>query len=90
MIRLTFYIILAILLALVAAWVVAHPGDVRLVWQSWEIQMSFATFAALALLYSLALWGAGRVWRKCRSGSKSGSRSRSRRQHRSRPTDRSC
>tara|TARA_B100001939_G_scaffold337455_1_gene341816 strand:- start:44 stop:1312 length:1269 start_codon:yes stop_codon:yes gene_type:complete len=63
MIRLTFYIILAILLALVAAWVVAHPGDVRLVWQSWEIQMSFATFAALALLYSLALWGAGRVWR---------------------------
>ncbi|MFC7048071.1 heme biosynthesis HemY N-terminal domain-containing protein [Emcibacter nanhaiensis] len=67
MTRLTFYIILGVLIALGAAWVVAQPGDMVLTWRSWELRMSFATLAIIGLLYSAALWLLCRFWRALRN-----------------------
>lgn len=67
MIRLTFYIILGVLIALGAAWVVAQPGDMVLTWRSWELRMSFATLAILGLIYTAAVWLLCRFWRALRN-----------------------
>ncbi|WP_417316584.1 heme biosynthesis protein HemY [Emcibacter sp.] len=66
MTRLTFYIILGVLIALGAAWMVAQPGEMVLTWRSWELRMSFATLTILVLLYSVTLWLLFRLWRALR------------------------
>lgn len=63
MIRLGFYILLAVLLALGAVWLADHPGELLINWRGWEIRMPMAIFSLLALLYSLALWGLFRLYR---------------------------
>ncbi len=52
MIRLTFYIILAIMIALGAAWISSNPGEVFISWQGWEIRFTLAVFVLLAILYT--------------------------------------
>jgi HemY protein len=56
MIRLTFYILLAVLIAVAASWIAAHPGEVILNWQGWELRMPFAMVITLTLLYTGLLW----------------------------------
>jgi len=53
MIRLGLYITLAILIALGAVWFANHPGQVLLIWQGWEIQLSVAVLWLLIFLYTL-------------------------------------
>ncbi|WP_321395547.1 heme biosynthesis protein HemY [Emcibacter sp.] len=67
MTRLTFYIILGVLVALGTAWMVAQPGDMVLTWRNWELRMSFATLTALGLLYTVFVWLLCRFWRALRN-----------------------
>lgn len=53
MIRLGLYITLAILIALGAVWFANHPGQVMLIWQGWEIQLSVAVLWLLVFLYTV-------------------------------------
>lgn len=57
MIRLTFYIVLAIIIALGAAWVSSHPGEVFINWQGWEVRFSVAVAVLLFTLYTGILLG---------------------------------
>ena len=52
MIRLTFYILLAIMIAVGAAWISSNPGDVLISWQGWEIRFSVAVLVFLSFLYT--------------------------------------
>jgi len=56
MIRLTFYIILSLVIALAAAWIASNPGQLQITWQGWEVRLSTTTFIALVILYSVAIW----------------------------------
>jgi len=53
MIKLGFYITLAIILALGAVWFANHLGLVVLSWQGWQVSMSVAVLLLLFLLYTL-------------------------------------
>jgi len=57
MIRLTGYIVLAVTVALCAAWVSSNPGQVLITWQGWEVRFSVIVFVFMALLYSFVIWG---------------------------------
>jgi len=63
MIRLTVYIILALLIALGAVWIANSPGEMILTWQVWEIRLSFAFFCLLVLFYTLICWYAYKLYR---------------------------
>ncbi|MEZ5757739.1 MAG: heme biosynthesis HemY N-terminal domain-containing protein [Emcibacteraceae bacterium] len=56
MIRLTFYSILAVIIALAAAWISASPGQVLITWQGWEIRFSVAVMVFLLVLYTIFFW----------------------------------
>lgn len=56
MIRLTGYIILAVIIALCAAWVSSNPGGVLISWQGWEVRFSVAVFVFIAILYTFLIW----------------------------------
>ncbi|HPF46052.1 MAG: hypothetical protein KDF58_03080 [Alphaproteobacteria bacterium] len=56
MIRLTFYSILAVIIALAAAWISASPGHVLITWQGWEIRFSVAVMLLLLVLYTVLFW----------------------------------
>ena len=56
MIRLTIYIILAIMLALGAAWMTTNPGQILITWQGWEVRFSMAVMVLLVLFYTVMLW----------------------------------
>ena len=56
MIRLTFYMITALLISLAAAWVASNPGQIVITWQGWEIRSTIAVFIFLAFLYTAAIW----------------------------------
>lgn len=68
MIRLGFYIILAVFFALGAVWLADNPGEMLIHWRGWEIRMSMAIFFLIFLIYSLALWGLLRLFRWFRTG----------------------
>ncbi|MCF8473421.1 MAG: tetratricopeptide repeat protein [Emcibacter sp.] len=63
MIRLCFYITLAILLALGAAWFTDNPGKLILIWQDFEIQLSVAVLFLLILAYTVCLWHLFKLYR---------------------------
>lgn len=63
MIRLGFYITLAILLALGAVWFADHPGLLQLNWQGWEVRMSVAMFILLGFLYTVLCWYLFKLYR---------------------------
>lgn len=56
MIRLTAYIILALLIALSAAWLSSNPGQVLMTWQGWEVRFSLAMMVLLAVTYTLIIF----------------------------------
>lgn len=56
MIRLTFYIILSLIIALGAAWLASNPGQFLITWQGWEVRFSTTTFISLVIIYSFAIW----------------------------------
>jgi len=61
MIRLSLYICIGLIIALGAAWIAAHPGQILLQWQAWEIRLSLATFIALFILYTLGFFAVLRL-----------------------------
>lgn len=63
MIRLAFYISLAIFLALGAVWFADNPGTLLLNWRGWEVRMSVAVFGLLILLYTVSCWYLFRLYR---------------------------
>lgn len=56
MIRLTGYIVLAVFIALCAAWVSSNPGEVLIDWQGWEVRFSVTVFVFMALFYAFLIW----------------------------------
>ncbi|MBT5072281.1 MAG: tetratricopeptide repeat protein [Kordiimonadaceae bacterium] len=56
MIRLTGYIVLAVFIALCAAWISSNPGQVLITWQGWEVRFSVTVFVFIALLYAFVIW----------------------------------
>ena len=56
MIRLTYYITLALIIALGAAWVSSNPGNILITWQGWEIRFSIAFLILIIILYTVLLW----------------------------------
>ncbi len=56
MIRLTFYIITALFISLVIAWVASNPGQIIITWQGWEVRSTIAVFIFLIILYTAAIW----------------------------------
>lgn len=63
MIRLSFYIGLAIIIALCAAWVSSNPGDVLISWQGWEVRFSVSILILLTLFYTASLYIIVRILR---------------------------
>lgn len=68
MIRLSFYIFLALSLALGAAWIADHPGQLVMRWQDWEMHLTLSVFCALIILYTVCLWLLVRLLRYLRGG----------------------
>lgn len=60
MIRLTAYIILALIIALSAAWISSNPGQVLVTWQNWEIRFSLAVMVLLAIIYTAIIFAV--IW----------------------------
>jgi len=56
MIRLTAYIILALIIALSAYWISSNPGQMLITWQGWEIRFSTAVMIFLAVIYTGLIW----------------------------------
>lgn len=56
MIRLTYYIIFALVIALGAAWVSSNPGNVLITWQGWEVRFSIALSILLIVIYTTLMW----------------------------------
>ncbi|MCF6215154.1 MAG: hypothetical protein L3J58_03165 [Emcibacter sp.] len=63
MIRLAFYITLAISLALGAVWLADNPGSLLINWQGREIRMTVAIFGLLILLYTVFCWHIFKLYR---------------------------
>lgn len=61
MIRLTFYIILAVALAYCAALISSYAGQVLITGQGWEIRFSTAILVVLVILYTLLIWFVSRL-----------------------------
>ena len=55
MIRLIFYVFLALLIAIAASWIAANPGEMILNWQGWELRTPFAVIISLFILYTVFL-----------------------------------
>lgn len=60
MIRLSFYIVVAILIALGAAWVSSNPGEVLISWDGWEVRFSVAVAVLLIIIYTVLVFGV--IW----------------------------
>ncbi|MBT5185757.1 MAG: hypothetical protein HOM01_03045, partial [Kordiimonadaceae bacterium] len=63
MVRLTFYIILALFFAFGAAWISSNPGQVLITWQGWEVRFSIAVFIMLAIFYFLIIWSVLKLYK---------------------------
>ncbi len=63
MIRLGFYITLAIIVALGAVWFADNPGALQVNWRGWEIRMSMAIYTLLVLLYTVLCWYLFKLYR---------------------------
>ena len=55
MIRLTLYIVTALSISLIAAWVASNPGQIIITWQGWEIRTTIAVFIFFIVLYTAAI-----------------------------------
>lgn len=56
MIRLTYFSIIGIIIALGAYWISANPGQVLLNWQGWEVRFSIGVLVLLLCLYTGVLF----------------------------------
>ena len=63
MMRLGFYITLAIFVALGAVWFADHPGILQLNWRGWEIRMSVAILCLIVFLYTVFCWYLFKLYR---------------------------
>lgn len=52
MIRLTYFSIIGIVIALCAYWITSNPGQVLINWQGWEIRFSVGALIILIILYT--------------------------------------